>query len=329
MKALRYILMVVVSVLITTSSAYTENKYSEYESSAKIVSAEEGTWLGTKYIVAPITVPIDIAMKLHQGKDWKKIAIQDGQYVIGYLAVVYVGGKIYDSYFFIAGKNYHDAADRISKEPQNILFVYAQDTKKSKAEYLQLFSERYPHAKVTSVEVNKFNGFLEELAKINPTEKFDRIDLFFHGNVGQMGNDIHIKNLKKMDTMNFATAGAEVRVTSCSVGASYLCGNAGPKFLKALGDKLLPEGGRVIAPTKTLNTVSQDIAPLLYHPISVGSGLSGIVRSLQAALHSLWTVDALFHHPKGHLSSAVEVRIPPYGTTGCEKKFKNLIRYIK
>lgn len=222
----------------------------------------ETTWYGSKYYLAPITVPIDVYQKIKADRPVNEILAEDGRYVVGYAAIVAAGTAAH-RYYSISAYDFNELVDRGGNtNPEKILFL----SKKSAVFgglYKVLLRRRYPNATITEISGETSRDILAKVAALPQDEQFDRIDWSVHGSPGKVEDGrittIDSAALKKLSAVNVLRSGGELRLISCGVARSGLCGGrAGEEFASELGRIFVPNGGSVFVSTKSVNAIIYD-----------------------------------------------------------------------
>ncbi|MBP7843422.1 MAG: hypothetical protein KA116_01285 [Proteobacteria bacterium] len=261
---------------------------------------EDSSWFGTKFIVAPITVPIDVAIKLYKGKSLDEVRKEDQNYVIGYVALVYGLGKIQDMHFFQTMEDFHASSDSVSNiKPKNILVITQPGgvSSHNPGETVEYYKKKYKADNIRVLEIESITDLPVEFRRLNLNKiKYDRVDFIIHGTPGKLyfKNDVlHRKNLGILGSINFMSPGAELRLVSCTVGCDLNFMKNSDKFLRELGRVFMPEGGRIVASPKIINSMLNSRHSEIYKKAMSFLNVTGLGGPLRLWL-AFNSIDGLF-----------------------------------
>ena len=301
--------------------------------------SKETTWLGTKYLFAPVTVPIDVALKLYRNQDKANILKDDGSYVIGYVFLNVGLGRIHDAYLATEAGVFHESIDVAGKHvPKKILLIFSTEMHKKLPKYETMYLDYQTNPEVTKISAKNFNNLVDQLERLPQNGQFDRIDILAHGQpgglrlgVGPFATKKHFDYIAKKG-LNIAAPGAEVRLTSCMPAANRFCARTGDELLESVGRALIPKGGKVYGSTKPLvgaYVTTEEFLEFRRELERHWSGLGALIRPAQVTQvlsHAPWTSD-LSDRP----FAATEITISPQSDHdsvqgSCSSMFQKVLR---
>ncbi len=294
---------------------------------------EDSSWFGTKFIMAPITVPIDVAIKLNKGKSLNEIRKEDQNYVIGYVVLAYGLGKIQDMYFFQTMEDFHASSDSVSNlKPKNILVISKPKgvTSHKPGETVEYYKNKYNPDSIKVLEVASPAELSALIWKLNEEKvKYDRLDMILHGTPGKLifdNGEIDIKNISILGPIEFMTPGAELRLVSCTVGCDYNFMRNSDEFLRKLGRLFMPEGGRIVASPKIVNSMLESRHSEVYKKVMSFINIIGIGGPLRLKL-AIDSIDGLFTEELYQKAwNARYIDIPPMNMANdCPSQFVKLV----
>lgn len=209
-------------------------------------------------------------------ENWVK---EDGKYVAGYVSIAYAAHRFSNAFVSIDLEDFgRKTAEELKPDPKKVLYINMIDDKDSLGGFGQTdFQHRYGSSEQNQfLHVKDAKDLVEKLKALPQDSSFDRIEIMAHGNPGKLkvGREIiAIEALESLKTagLKFAAPGADLRFISCAVaGGKPLDRTVGERFVKEMGQALLPEGGSVFAATRYVLAQKMPAVRVMQHAAGVG-----------------------------------------------------------
>lgn len=209
-------------------------------------------------------------------ENWVK---EDGKYVAGYVSIAYAAHRFSNAFVSIDLEDFgRKTAEELKPDPKKVLYINMIDDKDSLGGFGQTdFQHRYGSSEQNQfLHVKDAKDLVEKLKALPQDSSFDRIEIMAHGNPGKLkvGQEvIAIEALESLKNagLKFAAPGADLRLISCAVaGGKPLDRTVGERFVKEMGQALLPEGGSVFAATRYVLAQKMPAARVMQHVAGVG-----------------------------------------------------------
>jgi hypothetical protein len=122
------------------------------------------------------------------------------------------------------------------------------------------------------------------------------------------------------------TPGAELRLVSCTVGCDYNFMRNSDEFLRKLGRLFMPEGGRIVASPKIVNSMLESRHSEVYKKLMSFINIIGIGGPLRLKL-AIDSIDGLFTEELYQKAwNARYIDIPPMNMANdCPSQFVKLV----
>lgn len=212
-----------------------------------------------------ISVNSDVSPKL----DSIKILKSAGLGIAGYIVVTGITEGLRRSLFVTDYGTWFGETDKLlAKNPKNILFINTMDKKEVFSLIAENRAQTYKSEgiDVTWVAATSFEDLKNQFAKLDLSNPFDRVEWYSHGSPGKIyfGTKKFIEASDvlglKSHLRKFTAPGAEMRFTSCNLGADTLFEDKGHQMLTALHSTFLQNGGRIVASPRYIFSESDDLA---------------------------------------------------------------------
>jgi hypothetical protein len=308
------------------------------EGAVDLKNSKESTWLGTKYVIAPITVPIDVALKLRRGEDKNEILTQDGKYVLGYLTLTVVAGKVINTYFETTMYDYNSVVNHAAKSKgDNILIIQQKGIGDSLVKTIQNQNSDNP-PKIQTIELEKSQDLPILLKNLPQEQQFDRIDFFMHGDPGELvltnakSPSMDADFFRNLKDLRIAAPNGQIRIQACHTGMNFICNPAGERFMTAISEALLgSSGGHVFTSTKLLNLVSgsKENYAFTYRVLRI-SGIEGLIKANKIIGITAMTIfgKGIFYDHRLRRFTAVQLMSTP-STKDCKESVIHNLQKLK
>ncbi len=284
------------------------------------------------YVIAPLMLFPKTLNRARMGQNACQISEatvkDDTKYLVGYIILIFFLKKLVQMFFEVD----HDAFEQKSSKdmnpgPRKVLYIDGVAPDSNLNGYPEYYFQRKyeGHPNASFITVKSFDDLIIQLQDMPQDSTFDRIEIFAHGDdPGQIlwGSE---KTQKRMDitdvrrlkqaNLRITTPGAEIRFFTCSLATNYIWDNKGEQMLYALGQALLPLGGKVVGSPKNI---------IVFEPpadLRLMANIFGVANLIQVIQHkgSIMRDFRQIHH------DVVQIEIPP-PSQSCKNLKEELIK---
>lgn len=287
-----------------------------------------------RYIMGPLASMMDLLHRrmIHRTPlgAIKETAHEDFRYLVGYF-LLYAGLRRLDKTFFHIDVDDYDAASgaKMKPNPKKVLYLSSVPEGDKLTGFPEFHFEQHygGHPDAHFVLFTNLDDLIAKLSTLPQDSSFDRIEIFMHGNRNKVyaadKTKIRPKDLDRLldAKLNIAAAGADIRFVSCSLARGRPFNpKSSETFIRGFGNALLPQGGQVVAASKTISVVDSYVPPQHWSDRrSVHGTLMN--RSMGVMMHImglgnfkyLWHkfLFNLYRNYQNSMQDAIAVEIPP------------------
>lgn len=230
---------------------------------------------------------------------------------IGSAVSIVAAKKVLGTFFEMPAQEYYQKTDPWGRPRQVLIIVGAQDD--VGLEYVKYLVESRHHGAISKIiRANDFQSLGRQLVALPQARQFDQIEIIAHGapgalfigKEGKQGRNLVGLMASKLD---LASAGATLRLTSCSIGVDRMGSSYGSEMMDAIGRTFLAQGGKVVAPTRAIYTKS---------PVPTFLNLKSLKLLIKRLASAIFTADRSYSQS---LPGFREVTIPARDPKAYEK----------
>lgn len=240
----------------------------------------------------PISLSFRVVKSIVKDESMEIDLQEEGVYASGYVFSYMLKDKLVNKYLVMNTDDFYRKIDEVAgDQTKKPLFILrAKKDSILNIATKQMFDRKYGELKGAKyiVEPNP-NKLMELLHELPQNGGHDRIELFGHGEKGTLlfGNGMSVdqENVQAFinSKFNFAKAGAQLRVTSCTLGANSTFCSRGDELTKGLGRAFIPKGGKVFSNQLTLD--------MTYYRVANGGGKKNKIKAALKKLKNMIVKD--------------------------------------